>query len=185
MTVGTEAEAEDTPLNISFSGCGFLGIYHVGVIQCLRDNAPSLIPRFKIVAGASAGAIASLVLLSNCPAERVCKGFIETSEASRRHWIGPLSTSFDIMAVLDSLFDDLLPPQAHRLCQGRLQVSLTSMPDMTNFMASNFNTRMELIKVHNLSHARSYTLPVTPPTTCNQCIKDIHKPLSRYLYRHQ
>ena len=150
MASGADRECDDTALNISFSGCGFLGIYHVGVIQCLRENAPSLIPRFKVVAGASAGAIASLVLLSNCPAERVCRGFIETSEASRNHWLGALSTSFDIMTVLTALFDDLLPPNAHRQCQGRLQISLTAVPGLKNVMVSNFNTRLELIKVHLL-----------------------------------
>ncbi|XP_065199246.1 patatin-like phospholipase domain-containing protein 2 [Sycon ciliatum] len=146
MADDEDRENEASPLNISFSGCGFLGIYHIGVIQCLRENAPTLIPRFNFVAGASAGALASLVLLSNCSIEKVCKAILETAEAARKPLIGPLSTSFDVMSILDTMFDDLLPPNIHRICNGRLQVSLTGVSHFTNLMASQFNTRLELIR---------------------------------------
>ena len=55
-------------LNISFNGCGFLGIYHVGVATALR----TYIPHFRIanVCGASAGALAAVCLLANVPAGR-------------------------------------------------------------------------------------------------------------------
>ena len=29
-------------MNVSFSGCGFLGLYHVGVASCLKTYAPQL-----------------------------------------------------------------------------------------------------------------------------------------------
>ena len=29
-------------MNISFSGCGFLGLYHVGVASCIKTYAPQL-----------------------------------------------------------------------------------------------------------------------------------------------
>ena len=45
---------EDAP-DISFAGCGFLGIYHVGVSACLLDHAPHLL-EYNLV-GASAGAM--------------------------------------------------------------------------------------------------------------------------------
>ena len=43
---------DDENVNLSFAGCGFLGIYHVGVASCLREYAPQLIARK--VGGASA-----------------------------------------------------------------------------------------------------------------------------------
>ena len=42
-------------MNISFSGCGFIGLYHVGSAACIQTFAPFLL-QHKI-AGASAGNI--------------------------------------------------------------------------------------------------------------------------------
>ncbi len=47
-----------------FSGCGFLGIYHIGVASCIREYAPHLFA--DKIAGASAGAIAAVGLITNC-----------------------------------------------------------------------------------------------------------------------
>ena len=51
-------------MNLSFSGCGFLGIYHVGVASCLREYAPHLV--HEKIAGASAGSLAACALLTGC-----------------------------------------------------------------------------------------------------------------------
>ena len=50
--------------NIFIPGCGFLGIYHVGVASCIREYAPHLY--VDKIAGASAGAIAAAGLITNC-----------------------------------------------------------------------------------------------------------------------
>ena len=47
-------------INFSFAGCGFLGIYHVGVASCIAKHAPHLVA--DRVSGASAGAIAAVGL---------------------------------------------------------------------------------------------------------------------------
>ena len=52
-------------LNISFNGCGFLGIYHVGVATALRTYVPNF--RIENVCGASAGALAAVCLIGNVP----------------------------------------------------------------------------------------------------------------------
>lgn len=49
---------------ISFAGCGFLGIYHVGVATCLREYAPHLLS--GKLSGASAGALVACALMSGC-----------------------------------------------------------------------------------------------------------------------
>lgn len=53
--------AENPRLNLSFSGCGFLGIYHVGVACAIREYAPQL--AVEKIAGASAGALAACALI--------------------------------------------------------------------------------------------------------------------------
>lgn len=52
-------------MNLSFAGCGFLGIYHVGVAGCFKKYAPHLL--LDKISGASAGAIAACGLLCDLP----------------------------------------------------------------------------------------------------------------------
>ena len=51
-------------MNLSFAGCGFLGIYHVGVASCFRQYAPSLVT--DKIAGSSAGSLAACGLICDC-----------------------------------------------------------------------------------------------------------------------
>lgn len=48
--------------NLSFAGCGFLGIYHVGVASCFKEYAPHLYA--ERVSGASAGALVACALIT-------------------------------------------------------------------------------------------------------------------------
>lgn len=52
-------------MNLSFAGCGFLGIYHVGVAVCFKKYAPHLV--MNNLSGASVGAIAAACILSDMP----------------------------------------------------------------------------------------------------------------------
>lgn len=56
---------QNKPISFSFSGCGFLGLYHVGVASCLREYAP-ISPNTRI-GGASAGALAAMAMVCNLP----------------------------------------------------------------------------------------------------------------------
>lgn len=53
-------------INLSFCGCGFLGMYHLGVATCLVQRAPSFLDSVQRVGGASAGALMAAVLVT-CP----------------------------------------------------------------------------------------------------------------------
>lgn len=48
-------------MNLSFSGCGFLCIYHAGVCAAIKEYAPHLTK--NIILGASAGSIAAAGLI--------------------------------------------------------------------------------------------------------------------------
>lgn len=52
-------------VNISFAGCGFLGIYHVGVASCIKEYAPHLL--LNKISGASIGGLAGACLLTDVP----------------------------------------------------------------------------------------------------------------------
>jgi len=53
----------DIPLdrmNLSFAGCGFLGIYHVGVASCFREYCPTICANH--FSGASVGALVATAM---------------------------------------------------------------------------------------------------------------------------
>ena len=50
----------------SFAGCGFLGIYHIGVAAAFQHFLPDC--HFAKLAGASAGALAASALVAGIPA---------------------------------------------------------------------------------------------------------------------
>lgn len=52
-------------MNLSFAGCGFLGIYHVGVAVCFKKYAPHLL--LGKISGASFGALSACCLLCDLP----------------------------------------------------------------------------------------------------------------------
>ena len=56
---------DEENLNISFNGCGFLGVYHVGVACGLKHYMPNM--RIKNICGASAGAMAAVCLIAGVP----------------------------------------------------------------------------------------------------------------------
>ena len=49
-------------INLSFNGCGFLGIYHVGVSSALQHYLPNM--NIKNICGASAGAWGAAAFLA-------------------------------------------------------------------------------------------------------------------------
>ena len=55
---------KETTWNISFAGCGFLGVYHIGVASCLREHAPFLVANATHIYGASAGALTATTLVT-------------------------------------------------------------------------------------------------------------------------
>lgn len=60
---GMSCFEEEGSWSLSFSGAGFLGLYHVGVIHCLRERAPRLLRGARRFYGSSSGALAALCLV--------------------------------------------------------------------------------------------------------------------------
>lgn len=66
----------ETTWNISFAGCGFLGVYHIGVASCLREHASFLVANATHIYGASAGALTATALVTGaCLGERAGGGW--------------------------------------------------------------------------------------------------------------
>ncbi|XP_077610847.1 patatin-like phospholipase domain-containing protein 4 [Crocuta crocuta] len=136
------------PINLSFSACGFLGIYHLGAASALYRHGRKLLKEVKAFAGASAGSLVATVLLTAPERLEECNKFTyKFAEEIRRQYFGAVTPGYDFMARLRSGMDLILPPDAHELAHNRLYVSITNMKTRKNYLASTFSSREDLIKV--------------------------------------
>lgn len=137
-------------LQMSFGGCGFLGVYHVGVGKCVVDHAPHLFSEFDAFYGASAGAITAVCAACKSNPMVPYMWVKQTFEDSRNHWFGMLSPNFDLYDRLRKFLEDFLPQNAHTLCKNVVKISLSVFGDKglpVNWLVTDFRTRRELINV--------------------------------------
>lgn len=146
-------------MEISFGGCGFLGVYHIGVGKCFEDNARHLLKSFKGFYGASAGSICAAAAACRCDSMVAYKWVKKTVEASRVYRMGLLNPQFDLYTRLRTFLESYLPKDAHKRARGKVRISMTTFPDMKNYVVSDFTTRKELINVSTFGSA-VYTLHV-------------------------
>lgn len=150
-------------MNFSFAGCGFLGIYHVGVASCLKQHAPHLIKNCKF-AGASAGAIVACCLICDCCLGDCTTFTLRLATKARSFSIGPLHPSFKIVRILRDALREVLPENAHEIATGKLFISLTRVSDRKNVVVSEYDSKEELIQALMCSaHVPLYS-GLVPPT---------------------
>ncbi|BES98193.1 Patatin-like phospholipase [Nesidiocoris tenuis] len=134
---------EHDGLNMSFAGCGFLGLYYAGVAVCIKKYGAHL--KFKNVSGASAGALAACTLLCDMSAEEYINDILEMVLEARNRTLGPFSPSFNLHEAIKKKLRKVLPQDAHVQVAGRLRVSLTRIRDGRNVIVSDFKSRDELV----------------------------------------
>ena len=134
-------------MNLSFAGCGFLGVYHLGVAACLSSHAPQFLKNVTAFAGASAGSLVAAVLATSAPLNKCSDYVIDLTHDARRHPLGPFNPQFDLVGNLRRGLELHLPSNSHRVCSGRLFVSVTSLKDRKNVIISEFDSKEELIQV--------------------------------------
>ncbi|CAH3106785.1 unnamed protein product [Porites lobata] len=71
----------DQLMNLSFAGCGFRGVYHLGVATCLTSHAPQFLKNITAFAGALAGSLVAAVLATSAPLGRL---FISVTSLKER-----------------------------------------------------------------------------------------------------
>ncbi|GIX72348.1 patanin-like phospholipase domain-containing protein atgl-1 [Caerostris darwini] len=131
-------------MNLSLNGCGYLGIYHVGVCSCIRKYYPHVL-RGKI-SGGSVGALVACAFMCNVPLDICAKYVCDVSMKVRNGILGPMSPDLNIMKVLYESMDAMLPPDAHLHCDGRLYVSVTRFDNGENALLNRFKTRHDLLQ---------------------------------------
>ena len=134
-------------MNLSFAGCGFLGVYHLGVAACLSSHAPQFLKNVTAFAGASAGSLVAAVLATSAPLNKCSDYVIDLTHDARKHPLGPFNPQFDLVGNLRRGLELYLPSNSHRVCSGRLFVSVTSLKDRKNVIISEFDSKEDLIQV--------------------------------------
>ena len=137
--------------NLTFSGCGFLGVYHIGVMSCLKENAVDFLNRVNCYGGASAGAFAAVGLAMDLSISEVAEPVIRLTNRAKSLSFGPLHPSFQLVQALRMAFRKILPENAHEIASGKLHISLTRVPDLTNVIVSEFFSKEDLIEVSHLA----------------------------------
>ena len=138
---------ESKSLNLTFSGCGFLGIYHVGVVWAFKDRAPAFLAKVNNVGGASAGALAAGSLFCGISLSDSLWFTLRLAEFARRFATGPFHPNFQLTKTLRRAFKRIIPADAYKICSGRLHVSLTRCSDLQNVIISEFHSNDDLIDV--------------------------------------
>lgn len=135
-------------MNISFAGCGFHGMYHLGVISCLQRHGKSIMKDVRCYGGASAGSLVAALLATSTPLEQGLQFTTELACKVRRYFLGALNPSFDMMQHLDAGLKKFLPQDAHKRATGKLHVSVSRFPQCENLIVSQFDSRDDLIQVN-------------------------------------
>ncbi|XP_006893265.1 PREDICTED: patatin-like phospholipase domain-containing protein 2 [Elephantulus edwardii] len=154
----------DTSWNISFAGCGFLGLYHIGVASCLREHAPFLVANATHIYGASAGAVTASALISGACLGEAGADIIEVSKEARKRFLGPLHPSFNVVKTIRGYLLKTLPDNCHELANGRLGISLTRVSDGENVIISHFSSKEELVQANICSTFIPVYCGLIPPS---------------------
>ncbi|XP_029010417.1 patatin-like phospholipase domain-containing protein 2 [Betta splendens] len=154
----------DAPWNISFAGCGFLGIYHVGVASCLLEQAPFLVHNARHIYGASAGALTATAVVTGVCLGETGANIINVAKEARKRFLGPMHPSFNLVKIVRHMLRGTLPDDCHERASGRLGISLTRVTDGENVLVSHFNDKEELVQACVCSAYIPVYCGLIPPT---------------------
>lgn len=133
----------DKHANLSFAGCGFIGIYHVGVSACLKQFAPHLL-RNKI-GGSSAGAMCAVALVCDLSLVEVARNVVMLAHDVNEKMLGPFNPTFSLQNALKTAFETLFPENVAEVCNERLFVSITKVSNKANLLVSQFESKEDLV----------------------------------------
>ncbi|XP_041853283.1 patatin-like phospholipase domain-containing protein 2 isoform X2 [Melanotaenia boesemani] len=150
--------------SISFAGCGFMGIYYVGVTSCILERFPRFIQDASKIYGSSAGSLVAAILTLGIPIDKCCGDLMHMAKEARKHRLGPLHPAYDLLQLVQESLLKKIPQDAHVRASGKLCVSLTRVSDGRNLLVSQFDSRDELIQALICSCFVPLYCGVIPPT---------------------
>ncbi|CAI4229898.1 unnamed protein product [Auanema sp. JU1783] len=131
---------------LSLSGCGFLGSYHFGVVNCFLRNGKPVMSKLKRVSGVSAGSlVAALLVLNPEKLPRALDMLYTMADELNSLKFGALTPGYYLNEKLIKVVEDYLPEDISA-AENKLYVSLTAQDSRDNVLVKSFPTREHLIK---------------------------------------
>lgn len=128
---------------VSFAGCGFIGVYHIGAASCLQTYAPFLFT--GPLGGASAGAMAAAAIVGDVPLTDMAREVLAVVCKASEKVLGPFHPQFSLNDALHEGLAKVLPDDIHLRATDRLHISVTRLADRKNLIISQFESREHLI----------------------------------------
>ncbi|GMT02855.1 hypothetical protein PENTCL1PPCAC_25029, partial [Pristionchus entomophagus] len=155
---------QHTDLGLSFSGCGFLSLYHFGVVKCFLRSGKTLMSRVRRLSGASAGSlISAMLLLAPEKLEKSMEMMYDMGDELNSLKFGALTPGFYLGERLVKTVDELLPQDITK-ANHRLFISVTQHKTRENRLVSVYPDRDYLIKCLNAScYIPMYSMGITAP----------------------
>ncbi|EFB22959.1 hypothetical protein PANDA_012525, partial [Ailuropoda melanoleuca] len=160
--------------SLSFSGCGFLGFYHIGASRCLSEHAPHLIRDARMLFGASAGALHGVALLAGLTSgaaawkppgsDLIMHILMDLAQSARSRNIGILHPSFNLGRYLQKSLQRHLPDNIHKIISGKMFISLTRVSDGENVLVSDFQSKDEVVDALLCSTFIPFFCGIIPPS---------------------
>ncbi|XP_045635743.1 1-acylglycerol-3-phosphate O-acyltransferase PNPLA3 isoform X2 [Ursus americanus] len=150
--------------SLSFSGCGFLGFYHIGATRCLSEHAPHIVRDARMLFGASAGALHGVALLSGLSLDLITHTLMDLAQRARSRNIGILHPSFNVGRYLQKSLQRHLPDNVHKMVSGKMFISLTRVSDGENVLVSDFQSKDEVVDALLCSSFIPFFSGIIPPS---------------------
>ncbi|XP_032201892.1 1-acylglycerol-3-phosphate O-acyltransferase PNPLA3 isoform X1 [Mustela erminea] len=150
--------------SLSFSGCGFLGFYHIGATRCLSERAPHLVQDARMLFGASAGALHGVALLSGISLDIITEILMDIARSARSRKMGIFHPAFNLGRRLRNDLQTYLPDDIHRLISGKMCISLTRVSDGENVLVSDFQSKEEVVDALLCSSFIPFFCGIIPPS---------------------
>ncbi|CAI7916295.1 unnamed protein product [Closterium sp. NIES-54] len=123
----------------SFSAAGLLFPYHLGVTHFLEQNG--YITEQTPLAGSSAGALVCATIASGVDPRTALRLTKHLSADCRAN-----GTAFRLGKLLRAVLEEILPPNAHLCCNGRIRVAVTQVfGSPRGVLVDQFDSREDLI----------------------------------------
>ncbi|XP_076154693.1 patatin-like phospholipase domain-containing protein 2 [Alosa pseudoharengus] len=132
--------------NISVAGCGFMGIYYIGVGSCLQERASYLLDGATKICGASSGALFGAAIVCKISMGKTCAIMMEMARKAGKRSLGALHPSFNLLKLVQDFMVHELPDDAHLLASGKLCISLTRVSDGKNMLVSHFDSKEDFMQ---------------------------------------
>ncbi|XP_055510757.1 uncharacterized protein LOC129708799 [Leucoraja erinacea] len=163
--VGPEVEdGEVSPMELSFSGSGFLVTYQIGVAECLLENLPQVVLAAPRVFGASAGSLIAAAVVCGVDLDCFYQTLSLAAKQSRRWFLGLINPLFSPLQIVKKGLVENLHENAYERACGRLFISMTRASDGQNILVSDFSSNEELIQALLCSCFVPVYCGLVPPT---------------------